>query len=41
MIKYNTYNVTDLRSDLKLLKWISSAGLAVGVAVATRLFLHA
>lgn len=33
--------LADVRSDLKLLKWISSASLAVGLAVATRLFLHA
>lgn len=29
-----------VRSDLAVLKWIASASLAVGIAVATKLFLH-
>ena len=33
--------LADVPSDLKLLKWIASASLAVGVAVATKLFLNA
>lgn len=32
--------LAEVRSDLKLLKWIASASLAVGVAVAGKLFLH-
>lgn len=32
--------LADLRSDLAVIKWIASASLAVGVAVATKLFLH-
>jgi hypothetical protein len=30
----------DVRRDLAVLKWIASASLAVGIAVATKLFLH-
>ena len=30
----------EVRGDLAVLKWVSSASLAVGIAVATKLFLH-